>query len=68
MNHVFISYARADRATAYRLADELQRRGLNVWWDHDLAPGHKYADVIAHELATTRCVVVLWSMESLASG
>lgn len=67
MNEVFISYARSDRPVAKRLAEALQARGLGVWWDRDLAPGQRFAQVIAEELASTRCVVVLWSQAALAS-
>lgn len=67
MNDVFISYARADRESAHRLADVLEAQGLSVWWDHDLAPGQKFATVIAEELASARCVLVLWSQASIAS-
>ena len=68
MNDVFISYARPDRETAHRLADTLEAHGLSVWWDHDLAPGQKFASVISQELATARCVLVLWSRASVASN
>lgn len=68
LNDVFISYARPDRETAHRVADALEACGLSVWWDHDLAPGQKFAAVIAQELGRARCVLVLWSKASVASA
>jgi hypothetical protein len=68
VSDVFISYARSDRPVAMRLAAALQALGLQVWWDRELAPGQRFAQVIAEELASTRCVVVLWSRAAMASN
>jgi hypothetical protein len=67
VNDVFISYARSDRPVAQRLADVLQARGLSVWWDRELAPGQRFAQVIGEELGSARCVLVLWSRASVGS-
>jgi TIR domain len=38
---VFISYAHNDRAKAQALAQALERRSLDVWWDPDLRAGER---------------------------
>lgn len=68
MSDIFISYARADRERARLMAGALERRGWSVWWDHDIPPGRNFDDVIEEALAQARCVVVLWSNASTASG
>lgn len=68
LSDVFISYARSDRPVARRLSSALQALGLTVWWDRELAPGQRFAQVIAEELASTRCVLVLWSQAALSSN
>src|SRR5919205_2916517 len=67
MSDIFISYAREDRAFAERLARAFEQQGWSVWWDKDIPPGRKYADLIGEALATARAVVVLWSRASLES-
>src|SRR5689334_5062521 len=64
---VFISYARADFAAAERVARELGKAGVSVWYDRELPAHRAYSDVIATELEAARAVVVLWSAESTAS-
>jgi hypothetical protein len=64
---VFISYAKGDRARASELASALDAQGWSVWWDRDIPPGRTYDDVIEEALTQARCVVVLWSAESLKS-
>jgi len=67
MSDVFISYASADREVARAVADELEQRGLAVWWDRVIPPGRQYDEVIEEHLASARCVVVLWSAAAAAS-
>ncbi len=61
MADIFISYARADREVAQRLARELQRNGASVWFDGALEGGATFSKVIESELAAASKVVVLWS-------
>jgi hypothetical protein len=65
--HVFLSYASSDRSTAQALASALSGRGWSVWWDRTILPGKKYDRVIEEALNSARCVVVLWSRESVES-
>ncbi len=67
MADVFISYNRSDRSFAAALAGELEARGFSVWWDTDIPPGRQYDDVIEAALAEARCVIALWSSNSIDS-
>ena len=67
MAEIFISYARVDRERAQALAGALDREGWSVWWDRDIPPGRTFDDVIEEALATARCVIVLWTSDSIRS-
>lgn len=67
MADIFISYARADRAAADRIAARLEGRGFSVWYDRGLTAGDTVDRAIERELAAARCVLVLWSAASVAS-
>jgi len=68
MTDVFISYARADRPNAERIADELEQHGWSVWWDRKILGGETFDQTIQKALNDARCVVVLWSAASIDSG
>ncbi len=63
MSDVFLSYASADRDRARALADALEARGRQVWWDRRIPAGRTFAQVITEALENTRCVIVIWSRE-----
>src|SRR5690349_23699236 len=67
MNDIFISYANADRPVAQQLADALEALGWSVWWDREIPFGKAFDQVIEQELNAARCVIVLWSKESVQS-
>lgn len=67
MADIFISYASEDRDRVRPLADALQGRGFNVWWDRSLAAGHDYTAVIERELKNAKAVIVVWTQSSAAS-
>ncbi|HEX2122973.1 MAG TPA: toll/interleukin-1 receptor domain-containing protein [Thermoanaerobaculia bacterium] len=67
MADIFISYAHADKAWAQALAAELAGHGWSVWWDRDIPTGREFRDVIEEELTAAKCVLVLWSRESVES-
>ena len=67
MADIFLSYARHDIKQAKQLADALTACGWDVWWDRTLAPGTRFRDEIARQLQAAKCVVVLWSRQSIES-
>jgi formylglycine-generating enzyme required for sulfatase activity len=67
VSDIFISYSRADRSRVKPLVDELLRRGWSVWWDPTIRPGKTWDQVIEAALTAARCVIVLWSRDSIQS-
>jgi tetratricopeptide (TPR) repeat protein len=67
MADVFISYASEDRNRVRPLAEALQERGFNVWWDRSLAAGQDYTAIIEKELNAAKAVIVVWTQSSTAS-
>jgi TolB-like protein/Tfp pilus assembly protein PilF len=64
---LFLSYARADRTRAERLADILTKAGYTVWWDALIEGGAQFAASIRQALETADVVIVLWSKSSVDS-
>jgi len=67
VSDIFISYSSADRSRVRPLVDALTRRGWSVWWDRTILPGKNWDKVIEDEIASARCVIVLWSRNSIES-
>ena len=68
MNHdIFLSYASSDAEQAEQIAHFLEQAGLSVWWDRDIPPGKTWDQVLGEALSKARCVVVLWTKNSVAS-
>lgn len=67
MPDIFISYDSADRITAEAFARIFRANRWSVWWDRDIPPGAKFHERIAESLRAARCVVVLWSRNSVTS-
>lgn len=68
MSDIFLSYSSKDVERAKQLAEALTRQGWTVWWDRTILPGKIFDRVIEAELAATRCVIVLWSNDSVESS
>lgn len=64
---VFVSYARADRAHATRVAEGLAAAGFDLWWDALIDGGAAFARTIEDQLDRADAVVVLWSHAAAAS-
>lgn len=64
---VFISYARPDRALVDRLVTCLDVLAVNVWTDHNLAPGGAFTNDITRELNRCRVLIVCWTPHSVGS-
>jgi TIR domain len=54
MADVFISYAKADRTLALKLAAMLEAEGWKTWWDTSLIPGDDFRNEIMTELGRAR--------------
>ena len=67
MSDIFISYARADKDRAELLAEAFSRQGWSVWWDREIPPGKSFDETIENALTSARCVIVLWSKDSVSS-
>lgn len=67
MSDIFLSYKSDDRPRAKIIAEALEKHGYSVWWDRVIPIGKNYDDVIEEELGASKCVVVLWSKESVKS-
>ncbi len=67
MSDVFISYAREDRQLAESMAALLKDHGHSVFWDRRIPAGSTWDEVLERELKEARCVIVLWSRNSVRS-
>ena len=67
MADIFVSYADEDRERAEVIVKALEVEGLKVFWDRKLVAGETYRQVLAKELVSARCVLVLWSQVSVVS-
>jgi TIR domain-containing protein/Big-like domain-containing protein len=67
MADIFISYANEDRETAARFAQLLESVGWRVWWDRRIPAGRTWRSILEDALREMRCLVVLWSKNSVQS-
>ncbi len=65
----FISYSSADRDFVRRLAEDLRRHDIPVWFDEDvLAPGDSIIGAIEAGIDRTAFLIVVLSPDAVASG
>jgi hypothetical protein len=67
MAEIFLSSANEDRETAFKVAALLESAGWTVWWDRRIPAGCTWRSVIEGALNEMRCMVVLWSTNSIVS-
>jgi len=67
MSDIFISYAREDLERVRPLAQALEAQGWTVFWDRRIPAGKTWRQVIGKALDEARCVLVVWSRESVES-
>src|SRR5512132_3223482 len=67
MADIFISYANEDRKIAEQIATVLGTAGFTVWWDRRIPAGRSWRSVLEEALQGMRCLVVLWSENSILS-
>ncbi|WP_395644524.1 N-acetylmuramidase domain-containing protein [Terricaulis sp.] len=67
MADVFLSYKREDRARAREIADGIEKHGFQVFFDAEIDVGEAFDERIEREIASAKCVVVLWSEKSASA-
>lgn len=67
MIDIFVSYSRKDKEIVKKLVEIMQGRGWSVWWDPTIRPGEYFEDEIEEALFESKCVVVVWSQNSVKS-
>jgi hypothetical protein len=68
VSHIFISYSKFNQTYAYQLADELQRRGFNIWIDKiGIEYGVDWWDAIVAGLRGCGAFLVIMTPESKES-
>jgi hypothetical protein len=67
MADIFLSYAEEDREVARKIAGLLESAGWLVWWDRKIPEGVTWRHHIVKALLDMRCMVVLWSANSINS-
>jgi adenylate cyclase len=68
VSRIFLSYARDDVDAATQLAQAIAEAGHDVWWDHQLHGGSRFAKEIDRALKDAQAVVVLWSEAAVESA
>lgn len=64
---VFISYSTRDRPIADRIAEDLSRSGLRVFYDKELVPGEAWGRRLEQQLRSAKYILVLLSPAYVSS-
>ena len=67
MADIFLSYSSKDKDRVRPLVLALEREGWSVWWDRKMPAGETFDHMIERELSLSKCVVVVWSSDSVQS-
>ena len=68
LSDIFVTHSRSDWDKARMLKEALYEEGWSVWSDPNIPPGQTFDVVIEQALESAKCVIVLWSKTSVASG
>ena len=58
---IFLSYRRTDKEFVGKLVAVLENLGPSVWWDDEIGGGEDWRDAIIENLASSRCLVIVFS-------
>src|SRR6266511_329029 len=67
MTDVFFSYSSADRERVRPIQNELVKQGFDVFWDQQVPTGADWDTWIRQHLTESKCALVFWSTNSIAS-
>ncbi len=67
MADVFVSYSSRERDRVVPIVEAIQQRGWSVWWDRKIDAGTTFDREIEVNLDEAKCVVVVWSQDSVES-
>ena len=68
MADVFISYSRKDADVAFLIGRVFEQEGWSTWIDRTIALGDDFRPEIDREIDAAACVVVIWTLASVASA
>lgn len=68
MSDIFLSYSSKDKARVAPLCEQLTALGYSVFWDQQVPAGCDWDTWIRQELIKSKCAIVVWSLNSVASG
>ena len=67
MSDILLIYESEDKPRVKIIAEALELHGYSVCWDRKTPPGKTFEQVIEEELDAAKCVIVLWSQQSVLS-
>jgi len=67
MSDIFLSYDSADRERVRPLVELLHDQGWQVWWDRKISPGDTWDQSLASAIESSKCILIVWSNESVES-
>jgi tetratricopeptide (TPR) repeat protein len=67
MADVFVSYASQDREQVRPIVEALIAVGWSVWWDREIGAGSTFDREIEKAIDNAKCVVVVWTENSVES-
>lgn len=61
VTHVFISYRHNDTSYASKIADSLEKYGVQTWQDSKIKAGEDWVNAIKHYLEQAKCLIIVLS-------